>query len=391
MENKISMEELLERYQKMCSDSLRRYPDYYRSPDLKFVNDFFKGVDCREYYFKDAERSWYNKDRFVRLYAPLIEANEQVAFLDTTLFELISKNKRVSLTLERNDPENNLAPNDAIEMVDSTPDGIYLFRLRDYLGLGGSRYSCDMYFYPDEELRNVGIDKPIFLLIDTNAVVVNKTLSIVEEDIPKIANKIYRNGLPYLHEIFKNGGTLEITDEDRKYYELAAEKDITKENKKSNEKRTVEQLIALRDMGIELSPEQYSMISLHERLNSEKFQLYKENSEARKERQKEVREQIIAENERKESWHNSPENPTNKRIAELEHMKRQIEGLKALRDIDDSLLSNEQRELMEEGNVFFEMLTEAQTKEHEIDTGMSPEIRSWYQDYYADGESKFRK
>ena len=46
----------------------------------------------------------------------------------------------------------------------------------------------------------------------------------------------------------------------------------------------------------------------------------------------------------------------NKRIEELKHIKKQIQALENLSKIDDSLLSNEQRELIEHGNVLFEMI-----------------------------------
>lgn len=410
MEN---MEELLKRYQKMCIDSARCYPDYYRTPDLDLITYFFKDVDCKEYYFKDAEKRFYDKKRFVNLYAPVIEEDGQVALLDNTQFEIISKYKRVSLNMERNDPEKNLGPQVAIEMVQSTPDGIYYFAVKDHVGLGRNGYFCDMYFYPGQlALLNVGVNEPFFLLSDERVVVRDKALALAEEDIAKIANKIYRNGMPYLHEIFKNGGTLEMTEEDRKYYVEDKESihtiqsmnsseskvDVTTENVSGVYERStntnsevVEKLLTLRDMGIELSPEQTAMVSLHEKLNSDKFQQYKDNSEARKERQREVRNEIALENERKENWYNSPENPSNKRIEELKHMKRQIQGLETLRDIDADLLSDEQNDLVEKGNVFFEMMEEAQSQGHDVDTGMSPEIRSWYQEHYTNEENKAKK
>ena len=209
--------------------------------------------------------------------------------------------------------------------------------------------------------------------------------------------------------MIKNGGKLEITDEDRKKYELTGKEkeaiqnvqmstqfekknaQILRENSNEQTNEIVDQLILLRSSGIELTEEQRVKIELHEKLNSEKFQQYKEHSQVRKEHQEEVRNKIAVENERKEKWHNSPENPTNKRIEELKKLKKQIQVLEQLSKIDDSLLSKEQRELLENGKIFFKMLNTNKSLEHEVDTGMNPEIRSWYQDYYSNEEEKSRK
>lgn len=385
---KISEDELEKKCSELHAVALAmKIPEFYRFPDSKFVQDFLKDIDLDECYFRDYETRYYPSHMFKDSYTPIVENGGQVAFLDTTHFEIRSKDKVMTLNMAR---PNTSGFAGAMDMVQTTEDGLYWFRLFENLDENSkTNFHCELSYYPSEDMSISGRG---FKLVsgeeNWNAWMIRQFIPIkngdlVEEDIAMFANKIYRNGLPYLHELSKNGEILEITDEDRIYYD-----DVKHVDEPVTEMDfVIEQLSALEDMGFELSPEQKNLVDIYEKLHSEKFQQFKADREGREARQQEVRQAISVENERKEEWFNSKDNPSNKRIEELKYMRRQIQGLESLREIAPELLSDYQNNLVEKGNVFFEMFERSKEEKHEVDTGMSSEIREWYQEHYASEEN----
>ena len=69
------------------------------------------------------------------------------------------------------------------------------------------------------------------------------------------------------------------------------------------------------------------------------------------------------------------------------YLRRQIQGLESLREIAPELLSDYQNNLVEKGNIFFDMFERSKEEKHEVDTGMSSEIREWYQEHYTNEEN----
>lgn len=122
--------------------------------------------------------------------------------------------------------------------------------------------------------------------------------------------------------------------------------------------------------------------------NSQKLAEYRANSEIRKKGQEEETAKRIEISKERETWHNSKENPSNKRIEELKEMKELLKTLTALKKINPNLLSDEQNKILKESETYLEMLNKANNKSHQIDTGMSEEMREWYQNEYAKEETK---
>lgn len=362
-------EELYEKYLDMATyeyngDRYPRvyYPDYYRKLDQNTISDFYRGVYCDEFYFKtlasEFGKSDYNEDGvYARRYIPLINEGKQVSVLDPYRLEVISKYKRMILNNKRNDPNDNLAPEKAIEMFQSSEEGLYYFVLKDYVGIAGNKYSYDMLFYPNESYYDVGGHFPFLLVYPESVVASGETLEISDEDIVRFANKVYREGLPHVCEMIRSGEKLEFTDEDRAYYDGVYQHNDS---------------------------EEIEVLEVDDR--NERLQRFREQREMREERQEELRRIISQENENKANWYNSLDNPTNIRVEKINHLRRQVAGLNYLKEMDESLLTEEQTSLLEEGKKFLEMYDMAQEEKHERDMGMSPEIRDWYQEYYTDGE-----
>lgn len=122
---------------------------------------------------------------------------------------------------------------------------------------------------------------------------------------------------------------------------------------------------------------------LNKKLQSNKFKEFLSNKSERLQKQNELREKIAAENVIKEEWQNSPEHPNNIRKDELNQIAKTIETLEQLRTLNPMLVSNEQLELITKYKEFLDMYNRETKREHEIDTGMSEESRSWYQNHYS--------
>ena len=421
----------------------------YRDVDLDFVVDFLNGIEYDKYIFSGTEYIYqfererlesltYEKHHQFRIdCSPVIDKGGQVININMDRFEIISKHKRLDLYLG-----NGIYLGETnISMLQITPDGLYSFRLVGYgMPNGEIQYRYDLEFHPvqpgyEEKFLDTNLAEKRWMYFSDgkNKVANYVPISIAKENLPKLANKIYRNGLPSLRETLMNGGKLELTEEDREYYELTSEEkeklqiiqnsQVSEEKKESdilhstngeepvqNEKETttelddfsneerkaiVEHLIVLKDLGVELTDKQKSMIELYERLNSDKFKKYKENKEERTRRQQEIREQVKAESERVYQWNNSPEHPANirkeQRIEQLKQLRTQLDAMENLKNVAPDLLTPQQLKLLQTGYVFLEMIEKSNSEVHEVDTGMSPEMRIWYQNYYANEESKSRK
>lgn len=386
---KISEVELESKCQELHSVALAMgIPEYYRAPDSKFVKDFLKDVELDNCYFRNNETKYYPHHMFKEGYAPIVESGGQVAFLDTTHFEIRSKDKSMSLNMAR---PNSSGFAVAINMVQTTEEGLYWFRLFENKEIDSkTTYNCELSYYPAKEYSTLGRGYKIVSGDENwNGWMIRQFIPIqcgnlVEEDIVKLANKVYCNGLPHIHEMAKTGGILEITEEDRIHYDEVEYKD---DEVVCEMDSVVDKLVALEDVGFELSPEQKNLVDIYENLYSKKFRQFKDEREVREARQQEVRQAVVKENERKEEWFNSADNPSNKRIEELKYLRRQIQGLESLREIAPELLSDYQNNLVEKGNIFFDMFERSKEEKHEVDTGMSSEIREWYQEHYTNEEN----
>ena len=158
------------------------------------------------------------------------------------------------------------------------------------------------------------------------------------------------------------------------------------ESNKVNETKTAKQIrelsVALKqmqDVGISLSPEQEQIIYIGDKLNSEEFKEFQAKRGERLKRQQEIREKNQRENAEKEARQNSE---SNNRKSVLIDLKGKLEALEALKAKFPSLVSEEQDKFINEMKEFFMMYEQENTKEHEVDTGMSEESRAWYQEHY---------
>lgn len=236
-------------------------------------------------------------------------------------------------------------------------------------------------------------------------------ISIDKKDFALLANKIYRKGLQYVSELGRNGGILEITDEDRRFFDERQEASLPLESLQKekislnidtdNEKllEIIQSLKSLEKTGVELSNEQKRLLNIYDKLNPEKvawyhdkinsveFQQYQSEQIARQSSQKEIREQIARKNAANEQWLNSPENPANVRIKKIEELKAQISALNNFKMKAPDMLTVEQINFLAQSQEFLDMLYESSQEKHEVDTGMSPEIRDWYKQRYESQET----
>ena len=357
----------------------------YRKINLEFVTDFLNGIKPDKYFFSGKEnehspnkkRLYYNENaKFNLSYSSITNNGGQVIHLDNTKFEIISKHKRMELNLEKAYGQSI----DNIVITEITPEGLYHFYIRSYEINNQMNYNYCTYFIPAEHGKspellqtNLAQQKWGWFVPETQ---IRGTLEINDEDLPKLANKIYRQGLPKVYEALNKGKTLEITEEDRKLYQLNEE-----------DKNKIKQI---------QKPQIYEEESLYkDKLNSEKFINFKKNKETRNKRQQEIRQQAREHNERIFEWNNSEENPTNIRKAQREEqlnkLKRQLEALESFKQTAPELITEEQLELLEKGYIYLEMINKANNEVHEIDTGMSEEMRTWYQEHYSNEGNKRRK
>ena len=446
----ITEKELLERRNTKCEELMKIYDkwDAYVNGGKKKDNsserflNFYRGVNCTKILFREGWSLLHEDD--INLKNEVINNEERIAFVSDPYngnawssyypeWGITDKDKYISCgsTL---DPTR---LGGEMSMQQATPEGIYDLRISMHHSPEVS-FQNRFYFYDNSSLftaaakNGLTLDEIKYRMTHGGSYSVDITQkfplpvkfnSYTDEEKMMLWNKIYREGLVRIAELARSGKYVEITDEDRKFYKITEdEKRIIEEfgkipvsieefvkpakasekneehvresyspNNGASKTEILQNLTLLKELDIELSPEQKSMCELYEKLNSEKFQQYKANSEARKEKQEQVRNEIAAENERKAEWQNSPDNLSNRRIEELQLMKKRMDILENVRSIDDSLLTQEQIELMERSKKFFEMLDIANLEQHEVDTGMSPEIRNWYQQHYSEEENIAKK
>lgn len=161
----------------------------------------------------------------------------------------------------------------------------------------------------------------------------------------------------------------------------------------------VDSLQSLKEQGISLTDSQQRLLDISGKLNSDKFNFYatkltsgefeeyQEKREERARRQEETRNSIAKRNAEVEERLSREDSQTSGRIAKLEEYKKQLSTLGKLKETYPTLLSDEQNAMLDNGTEFFRMMEEADKDKHEIDTGMSPEVRDWYQNAYSNEES----
>ena len=108
-----------------------------------------------------------------------------------------------------------------------------------------------------------------------------------------------------------------------------------------------EVITQIKNLGIDLSPVQEQILYISEKLQSDEFKEFQAKRAERLQKQKELREKIMRDNEAKEEWQNSPNHIDNVRKFELVKLKNTIEALSKLKAINPSLLSNEQSVLLD--------------------------------------------
>lgn len=430
---KITSKVLLEKYKKNWDEyRISRSMDFkeYPEPTINYelFLKFYKGIDCTINIMRNSNP--FNYSSLTRYLEDQMYNQGQVETFSVGYMSIADKKKFIEVS--NSYLTFTYVDDTYVTMCQETPEGVYeLYLSQSRLNDDNPTYTLHFasndailpytdWFGSTFEHAKYKMAHGNFLVSIPAEKIALPKINAPKEDFILLCNKIYRKGLPYVAELSKNGGTLEITEEDRKFYELTEEEkemiqsfrghskmveEAVQTSEKSKEQvnlsypsntgasktEILKNLTALKELGIELSPEQKAMCELYEKLNSEKFQQYKANSEARKERQKQVRNEIAAENERRAEWQNSPENISNKRIEELELMKKRMNILENVKSMDASLLTPEQIELIERSKKFFEMLDMANSEQHEVDTGMSPEIRDWYQQHYSEEENIARK
>lgn len=442
---KQKMTELLSKYKKVHNDESNEHSYPVSSMyDYQSFIELQRGIDCTQYGNLIYGETNIFGDLFgntSEIYSNLTENDNVTLFNDKTCM-LMKKNRTVRIDLgymptskSNLETSNGRIPSQ-MEMYEITSEGIYCFNA-DFS-------SAVIYFMSNDTIQTYyGSEKTLdelkkmivsgekhFLMTE------RKTIPIDLQkhgDIAILANMVYTNGIQSILQVVKEGKKIEINSQDRKYYELTEEEkeiiqivqsqqvseekveekailstndeeriqnekeNTTKLDNISSEERTnvIEQLIALQNSGIELSSKQKSMIELYEKLNSDKFKKYKEDKDVRTKRQQEIREQIKAENERIHQWNNSPEHPANirkeQRIELLKQLREQLKAMENLRNVAPEILTPQQLEVLQTSYVFLEMMEKSNSEVHEIDTGMSPEMKEWYYEQYTSEENKSRR
>lgn len=295
MKENYLIEDIIEKYGKVEF----KKTNFHGNNSSKFLSDLLKGIDCDKCFFRTNDGLPLNSTQVEKKYEQFIENREQLACLDRDNITIRSKDKRLRISTEE---YLSYSYNEVMTMHHSTEEGLYYFRLQAVCDANREvkRYEFDLLHYPlqkGESQMNVGVEQPICFVDPEYTVAHYKPIEIVEEDIPKLTNKLFREGLPVLCEKIRNGEKFEITKEDRKYYgDLAEEvievnenvqeshEPLIKEdnesivendvqvNKEFNENLNVNQvidvLLYLRDKGIELSDEQKNLIYLYGEVNS---------------------------------------------------------------------------------------------------------------------------
>lgn len=406
---KKTLEELLWDYQKVAAKVKQDYKeslpqcDIIRA-DLLSVLELYKGTNIQEIIVGDFNNNYdiyhaRHNEREKELKNRIVNDEEELAFLDNIQCKLISSDKEVTLSITPRPGYSNTnyprTGSDGVSMFQATEGGIYtlflnrtvsdtapgyiIFYCNAALSEAADRYGLTLdeikYKCIHGEGNNFAMNPSSFNTFDTT--------DIDKNNLAKFANSIYRKGLPAFDEHIKDEKPIaKIIDEDAFYAPTESEQ-ATIEEIQENLSAKNESQITISETALE---EEQAQSNLTEKLHSERFIQYKNNREEREEHQQTILRERAQENTAKEEWQNSPEHPNNKRIEELKHLKAQISALEKVREVDESLLSKEQQSLIEEGNIFLDMVDNANKEEHLVDTGMSSEMREWYQEHYSEGK-----
>lgn len=470
-----SEKEVLERYKKYAEWAREKYsiaPEEFLV-DTKSVEKFVQGLgDCKvvsERPLGDSTARYIDQHNDLYLfsdhnenYQNEIEQNDNLVILSPNSITVTNHDKTLTFwnPMLRYEPTSemvNLEPesliNHAFCMTEVTPDGwfyIFLDQNRpDRCGFDFYRNAdildCGCLINDETQIETVKYDIAHGNTLYSRAIrerlrnrdfhIPLPQVSIDPKDFALLANKIYRKGLPYVVSLARNGGVLEITDEDRKFFEEASrqteetvaqaetseESQITtdpteppktpipaeqSENTNASDlEEAIQSLRYLSSMGIELTDSQKDLLTAYDRLidklnsqkfmffynklKSDEFQQYKAGAQEREKRLQAVREQNARDEEAKMEWNNSPENPSNIIKAQAQMMSNQLD---ALNNVSQFMpLTDFQEESRRELETFFDMKEKADAEDHSLDSQMSEEIRSWYQDEYGKQETGGKK
>ena len=429
---KVTVDDFSDEYKKMIDNHVYPLEGMLtgKKYDYSIYLDFFKGIEFDDYMFVGKIKDAF--DNVIKTPNDKNKSNAGFGYVIDSYFDEFNKTYRDRLSfvvLAMNDKDKNAqfigstvsflehypTPGGFFRMSQFTDDGLYRIVVAPFT------HEFVLDFFDNDTIKeyaekfHMSFDEAKYSL--SESIEINSPnnerfpfkYDIQKEDFAKLCNKIFREGISYAVDIVRSGGVFELTDEDKKFYE---EKEINEAIQESSlndsnvesygisaansipsvEKRNdvAERLQALKDAGIKLSSEQESLINLNNKINSQEFKDYKANSEARKKGQEEETAKRVEISKKREEWQNSPEHPTNKRIEELEKIKKQVKALEQFRNIDESLLTPEQKEMLNNGSIFLEMYDKAESEEHYVDTGMSQEIRDWYKDVYGEQETSHK-
>ena len=192
-----------------------------------------------------------------------------------------------------------------------------------------------------------------------------------------------------------------LTDEDRERYNLPKKEEtktaaVIEQDKMESlgalsdeEAKKIQAYEGLEAAGITLSKEQSSELAvLHAKAEKmDKLRAYRERTPEREKHQKEAmderREFNMQQNQKWEESHKMSEEKHNRKLAELQTMKKQVEAMKQVKDLGISLDENQSKQM--ENNARFAELSEKAEK-HKHEEGMAPEVREMIARYYDEQE-----
>lgn len=222
--NVISQEEMLNAYKKFSNEYLGENP---HSVTLTTFSEFYKGIECTKCIGTRYSTPAANfRDE-------IIDNQGRVAIFSNEKMRIADREKSISISylmMGHTYPADKRVTIGDAHMIQVTPDGVYEFQ-SDAEGLNSSNY---FRFYSNNGLMRIASEHNRTLEEQQNRLVLGYSdysvlefaqelpmpkINVSREDFAMLCNKIYREGLPHIAQIAMRGGTLEITDEDRKFYE----------------------------------------------------------------------------------------------------------------------------------------------------------------------------
>lgn len=291
--------------------------------------NLYKGINCTHVIESYAESdALLNSEYYILTEQGEFKDDGHAAILpvnsDERFYGIIGNDRYISLDLTMH----------RIYMKQATPEGVYELSVNTRPNF--SIYPTHVYFHSNEDILNYmkeagygqeeaksNFDIIKFRFAHDGGKYLGNKLPSEWESLPSLkvnlstgeptdefvmlANKIYRKGLPYVASLARTGGVLEITDEDRKFFEEASKqteetvaqvgiseesqvanslveptRNVTVEQRESTHTSDLEGAIqALRSLsssGFELTDSQKDLIAAYDRLidklNSQKFMWY---------------------------------------------------------------------------------------------------------------------